>query len=77
MIKIIRYPVKEEWKNLLRRPASDNASIREKVAEILKAVKQDGDEAVKKFSLQFDFVSLSSFEVTQEEWEKERGCFEQ
>ena len=55
---------------MLKRPASDNSAIRGKVAEILQSVKKNGDEAVKKFSLQFDFVSLSSFEVKKEEWEK-------
>ncbi len=69
-MRVIKYPLKEEWPNLLKRPASDSSAIRGKVAEILQAVKQDGDEVVKKFSLQFDFVSLSSFEVRKEEWEK-------
>src|SRR4051812_37800240 len=70
MIKTITYPAKEIWKELLKRPSSDNSAIREKVAEIMEVVKRDGDEAVKKFTKQFDGVDLIDFEVPKSEWEK-------
>ncbi len=70
MIKTIKYPKKEEWSELLKRPSSDSSAIRGKVEDMLKAVKDGGDEAVKKFTQQLDSVALSSLEVKKEEWNK-------
>ncbi|MBN9380758.1 MAG: histidinol dehydrogenase [Chitinophagaceae bacterium] len=57
---------RREW---LSRPVLDTSSLEQKVAEILAAVKQGGDAAVKKFSLQFDKVSPAQMEVSNEEIE--------
>src|SRR5262249_43638420 len=45
------------------------SALEQKVAEILAAVKQGGDAAVKRFSLQFDKVSPEQLEVSSEEIE--------
>src|SRR3954465_10249574 len=70
MIKIYKYPQSAEWKELLQRPSSDNSRIRSTVEQMLQAIKRDGDQAVRKFSQQFDGVSLDSFELKKEEWAK-------
>jgi len=57
---------RREW---LSRPVLDTSALEQKVAEILTAVKQGGDAAVKKFSLQFDKVSPEQLEVGSEEIE--------
>ena len=60
-------PDKKEWKQIVARPAFDSTSLEEKVNAILKDVKQNGDEAVKKYALQFDGVDLKELKVTQQE----------
>lgn len=66
-MKIINYPLKENWKQLLKRPSISNASLLESVRFVLNEVKQNGDEAIKQFTKQFDEVSLENFEVSANE----------
>ncbi|HEX9513344.1 MAG TPA: histidinol dehydrogenase [Puia sp.] len=51
----------------LSRPVFDTRSLELTVAGILKEVKEKGDEAVKKYSLQFDKVSPDPVEVSSQE----------
>ena len=44
-MKIIKYPNKSQYKTLLTRPTQDISVIEERVAPILKRVKQEGDAA--------------------------------
>jgi len=55
---------RREW---LSRPVLDTKALEQKVADILSAVRQGGDAAVKKFSLQFDKVAPEHLEVSIEE----------
>jgi histidinol dehydrogenase/sulfopropanediol 3-dehydrogenase len=50
-----------------RSSVSDTAEVAGLVTEILKAVRERGDEAVREFSLRFDRSTLDQFEVTQAE----------
>jgi len=52
-----------------RDQASDNAPVETLVAEILKNVREQGDKAVRDYSLKFDKADVSVFEVTQAERE--------
>ncbi|HAC15354.1 MAG TPA: histidinol dehydrogenase [Bacteroidetes bacterium] len=54
---------KEKFAELLKRPVIDYATIFSTVQPIIDAVRTDGDNAVKKFTLQFDNVSLQSLMV--------------
>jgi len=69
-MQVIKYPAREFWSTLLSRPAIDRKSLFEKVGSILSEVKQNGDKAVKKYTLQFDKVSIEELEVSQEEIEE-------
>lgn len=60
-------PSREKWNEIIQRPQTDNASLKNAVAGILHDVKQDGDGAIKKYSLQFDGVALNDLEVNREE----------
>ena len=62
-MKLIKYPAKETWKEILQRPVFDSASLQEKVKLVLNDVKQNGDVAIKKYTLQFDGVDLNDFAV--------------
>ncbi len=66
-MQIIKHPPRSDWKKILQRPAMDTSSLESSVSNILKEVKANGDEAVRRFSLMFDKVSLSTLEVTSSE----------
>ena len=53
-----------------RNQQSDNAPVETLVAEILKNVREQGDKAVRDYSLKFDKAELEVFEVTAEEREE-------
>ncbi len=62
-MQIIRYPDKKDWEGVLRRPSLDSSSLEETVKNILNDVKANGDEAVRKFTLQFDKAHTSELRV--------------
>lgn len=66
-MKVIAYPPKEEWKNLLTRPALDVEKLRNTVNTVLDKIRTEGDAAVKAYELAFDKVELSSLAVSLEE----------
>ncbi|MBI2282926.1 MAG: histidinol dehydrogenase [Bacteroidetes bacterium] len=66
-MKIVQYPERAAWQPLLTRPAIDNSSLQQKVREVMNEVKLEGDEAVKKFTRQFDGVDLAGFVVSEKE----------
>jgi histidinol dehydrogenase len=68
-MQIIKHPKKSEWARLLQRPAADSSSLEATVANILKEVKQTGDEALKRFATIFDKVSVDELLVSKEEME--------
>ncbi len=68
-MKTIKYPSKNEWPKILKRPTLDTNSLEKTVSEILLDVEQNGDAAVKKYSLQFDKVEITDFLVSDEEFD--------
>jgi histidinol dehydrogenase len=66
-MQLIKYPERNEWKQILMRPAFDMKSLEETVTHILDEVKKNGDEAVRHFSLQFDKAVITNLIVTQNE----------
>lgn len=67
MLKIYKYPDKVELKQLLQRPLIDSSSLEVSVANIIKEVKENGDQALRRFSSMFDKVSVEEFKVTGDE----------
>ena len=66
-MQIIKYPLREEWSSILKRPVFDTTSLFATVQEILDDVQKRGDKALKEMTLHFDKVKIDSFEVTKEE----------
>jgi len=62
-MQVIKFPERAEWTFILARPSMDTRSLEQTVSNILEGVKKDGDEAVMRYSLMFDKVSLESLEV--------------
>jgi histidinol dehydrogenase len=67
MIKIIKYPAKKDWSELIKRPVSETASLEKAVKKILEKVKVKGDKAVRKFTKEFDGVKLKKLAVSEKE----------
>jgi histidinol dehydrogenase len=66
-MQVIKYPSREEWTELLKRPSYDSTLLFDKVQKVLDEVRNRGDKALKEFTKQFDNVTLDSLEVTREE----------
>jgi histidinol dehydrogenase len=66
-MNIYRYPSKDSWEQLLKRPALDVSHLEEKVNGILLQVKKDGDKALRKFTEDFDKVIIDNLEVSENE----------
>ena len=60
-------PAKETWPTLLERPLFNAANLTEKVQAILDEIKSDGMAAVRKFTEQFDGVTINEFAVSEAE----------
>ena len=67
MIPISIYPSPEEWKNLIRRPALDTEALFGAVRDILEAVREQGDAALRRYGAQFDKVDLADLRVPDNE----------
>jgi histidinol dehydrogenase len=68
MMRVIKYPLKKDWPELLKRPAQDYAAIKHHVQSIIDDVKARGDEAVVHYTKQFDDVFIQNFKTGPEEW---------
>ena len=69
-MKIIRYPDRTQWADIVRRPQPENAQIDTDVKCIHVDVKQHGDSAVIKYEEQFDHVQLSTLAVSAAEMDE-------
>ncbi len=67
MIKTIKYPSKEDWQEIIKRPVAETASLEKTVKKILEKVKSKGDKAVRKYTKEFDGVKLKNFLVSKKE----------
>ncbi len=66
-MKIIKYPRKEDWSQLVERPHLDVSQLNATVESVLKDVRQNGDKAVMAYEEKFDHAILSSLAVTETE----------
>ena len=66
-MKFFRYPDKNEWPEIIKRPLKNKENLDSVVNAIIEDVKQNGDEAVFKYELKFDKVKLDSLVVSDSE----------
>ena len=69
-MRIIKYPQKDVWEELTKRPHLDLSTLTKTVQTILYDVKTRGDEAIKEYEEQFDHANLDSLLVTENEFEE-------
>ena len=60
-------PSKIKWDEIAKRPQLNNVALNKVVNDILQEVKQNGDAALKQYSLQFDGLELKEIKVTEPE----------
>ncbi|MFZ5939510.1 MAG: histidinol dehydrogenase [Bacteroidota bacterium] len=66
-MNVIRYPKKEMWAELLKRPVYDYTELFDSVQGIINTVAEDGDIALKRFTRKFDDVVLEEIAVSKVE----------
>ncbi|MTB53713.1 histidinol dehydrogenase [Lewinella sp. W8] len=62
-MRIYDNPPRADWPELLKRPAKDLSNLQKRVGEIMAAVKQRGDAALREFTARFDGVELDQLAV--------------
>jgi histidinol dehydrogenase len=67
-MQVIKYPSRENWTEILKRPALDTRLLSDAVAAILQSVRFEGDAALRRFSRELDSVELDAFLVEEEEY---------
>ncbi|NJM53161.1 MAG: histidinol dehydrogenase, partial [Blastocatellia bacterium] len=67
-MKIIRYPKKETWQEILQRPMFETVDLTKTVSAILDEVKLNGDNALRQFTKQFDGVEIGEILVSEAEF---------
>ncbi len=63
-------PEEEKWPEIIRRPQINNADLQNTVSGMLQDIKQNGDEAVKKYTAQFDRAELNKLKIEADEIEE-------
>ncbi len=69
-MRIIKYPSRDDWKEIIERPRLDVSQLNATVANVLQDIRMKGDEAVKFYEEKFDHVQLSSLAVSAKEMEE-------
>jgi histidinol dehydrogenase len=77
MIKVIKYPARNDWQELIKRPVFENASLEKTVRKIIAKVKEKGDKAVRKYTKEFDGIKLKQLAVTEKEIQAAKSLLSQ
>ena len=64
-MEIIKYPGREEWSSLIKRPALDVTTLFDTVRTVLDEVREGGDAAVIRYEEKFDKIDPSTFKGLQ------------
>ena len=65
-MKQFNNPSRDEWPELLRRPQTDPEALEQIVREVFQRVSEEGDEAVLRYTEQFDGIRLDSLILSRE-----------
>ena len=66
-MKIIENPKKEKWDEICSRLSSSYSENEETVAKIFKNIENEGDKALKEYTLKYDKVSIDNFLISESE----------
>ncbi len=65
--KTSKYPEREQWDEILKRPTQEKANLESIVSGVFEAIKTNGDQALKEFTAKFDGAHLEQLQVTKTE----------
>jgi histidinol dehydrogenase len=68
-MKIIKFPEKKEWPQILKRPTLGDDAINQAVLAVINDVKINGDVAIHRYTREFDHVTLDDTRVSRQELE--------
>ena len=63
----IKYPQKENWPELLKRPENDITELFDTARTVLDDIRKSGDRAVKRFTKMFDGIEVGELQVSDPE----------
>lgn len=66
-MQVIQQPDRSSWAALVQRPTASFQQLEKPVRKVMAAVQKRGDAAVKKYTREFDGVTLRKLEVTEKE----------
>ena len=66
-MNIIKYPAHSDWKSITVRPHIDMSQLNATVSSVLNDIKDNGDEAVRRYEQKFDHTQLDNLQVTEDE----------
>lgn len=66
-MEIIKYPSRQQWAEILKRPVLETENLFDTVRTIINKVKAEGDKALLEYASVFDKTTLTSLTVTKEE----------
>ena len=73
-MKVFKYPDRASWAEILKRPLFDSSLLEATVKNVLQEVRNEGDAAVRKFTLQFDKADIGDLRVSDKELEESENC---
>lgn len=72
-MKVISYPKREDWGQILTRPTSDDSAVLKSTQEVLTRIKEEGDSALKHYTKAFDKADVEVLAVSDLEFEEAKG----
>ena len=63
----IKYPQKENWPELLKRPENDITELFNTARTVLDDIRKSGDRAVKRFTKMFDGIEVEELQISESE----------
>lgn len=69
-MKLYSYPSEDQWESLIQRPELPAQNLEGIVGDILNAIKEEGDKAIKMYTAEFDKVVLDEITVSTLEIEE-------
>ena len=69
-MKVIEYPERKQWDELLKRPVMETEGLFDTVRGIIATVRSEGDKAVMAYEKMFDKVELETLGVTEAEMDE-------
>jgi histidinol dehydrogenase len=66
-MQIYRYPLFNSWPDITKRPSADFSDKLETVRNVMSKIRNEGDAAIRKFTVQFDHATITDFKVSTAE----------